>query len=260
MAKRVMQYNLRQDQSYKYVGYEYIGGEDFNLCSCDNCNRQITNLYYIVGSLDNKTYCVGSECVGTLTKLLNPSDYLEAKRLMKKEIKYIKWLKTECKFALHSEREHRGETTDTLYLYDSMPGDWLSSAKYRFNFKLDDAREQFEKFFSGSIITKQDINKYIYDKGYAQFHNMDKYLIDRIPDGVILDRDRGMYDLENAKGAYANTKETDEYFYAKIIYADGRESYYGVPVKNTDGIRSGYEILADIDSAYYTMSRGKKSL
>jgi len=164
MAKRVMQFNMRQDQFYKYTGYEYVGGDNFDFCFCDNCNRQITNLYFIEGQTDKKSYTVGSECVITLTKLLNPSEFQEAKRIMKKEIKYIKWLQKECTYAMRETYTREGKEHSTIRLFNKKPTrNYFHEYTYRIS-DTDEGRKNFDKYFTGTWITMGEIAKEILER------------------------------------------------------------------------------------------------
>ena len=80
--------SLRVDQKYEAVSVDHLD----DVTTCDNCGNIIRNLYTIKGTVDNKEYGVGSECVSTLT-MLNPLASREMTRKLNRKLRFIRELK-----------------------------------------------------------------------------------------------------------------------------------------------------------------------
>jgi len=241
--KRVLKLNLRQDQSYTYVGYDYIGGDELSCASCENCGRRITNLYDIKGSIDEKVYTVGSECVTTLTTLLNPSEFLEAKRQMTKTIKMIKTI-IKSPYAVRYDDE---DNEIQFVIYPQKPNDRSIGATYRFTYLTEEDYQKgdFKKYFKGQIISETDRNQMVYDRAVDEIKAMNQYIIPNLPDGIIMPPldDDGYAIKGSFVDPYAMVKKPN----GQIVYFDatGRYSYYG---KN-----SGRGIVWNMHSLLRTM-------
>jgi hypothetical protein len=249
--KRVMQFNMRQDQAYKYVGYEYVGGDNYDIRFCDNCGRHITNLYFIDGQTDNKNYCVGSECVVTLTQLLNPSDFEEAKRIMKKEIKYIKWLQKECTYAMKETYTREGVDYTTIRLFAKKPNkNYFQQWSYQIR-DTEEGRKSFDKFFTGKYITLDEISDEILER-YK--HNV----INAIPSEIEMIEHTQSYALIYSKGEGNKLFTTEKDIMDKYkplyvtYYINGIYYHYMFCADNYpdyDGYHLEYYITSDLDWA-----------
>jgi hypothetical protein len=93
-------------KKYTLVGCEYHGkysGDDAGLGmvgTCENCGIVITNVA-IVKSEDGIEYRIGLDCMETLTNMI-PSEALEAKKTIRRRIKFCKFMATECKLVVIS--------------------------------------------------------------------------------------------------------------------------------------------------------------
>jgi hypothetical protein len=63
-----IQRNLDLSKNYSITGSTYISLIDGSGCTCDNCNKLIANMVFIVDE-NGKNYTVGLDCAKTLTSL-----------------------------------------------------------------------------------------------------------------------------------------------------------------------------------------------
>lgn len=92
--------NLNTTKKYTYV--DFLVGQEFDYKACENCGAIIKNVA-VVKDNDGKCYSIGFDCAEALTNLGNPLDLVEAKKKIKKNLKIIKFLKTEAKSAYLSQ-------------------------------------------------------------------------------------------------------------------------------------------------------------
>ena len=95
-TKNIIQRNLDLSKSYFFVSAKYISLIDGGGCTCDNCNKLISNIVTIKDN-DNKIYNVGSDCADTLQSLkedvnyfINRDSFAEGKTTRAKIQRYIK--------------------------------------------------------------------------------------------------------------------------------------------------------------------------
>jgi len=95
-VKNIIQRNLDLSKEYFFVSSKYISLIDGNGCTCDNCNKLISNIVTIKDN-EGKFYNVGSDCADTLQSLqndynyfLNKDNFNEGKQLRAKFLKAIK--------------------------------------------------------------------------------------------------------------------------------------------------------------------------
>lgn len=114
---------LRVDQSYTLESCEWLGGMDFfGFSCCDNCGKIISNVANVVGSEDKKTYHIGIDCAEVLTGIM-PDKIKQAKKEMRNTLKFVKFLKTECKSIIIDG--------DLAFLYKRIVEEWNSFYVWR---------------------------------------------------------------------------------------------------------------------------------
>jgi hypothetical protein len=95
-VKNIIQRNLDLSKQYFFVTAKYISILDGGGCTCDNCDKLISNIVTIKDSNDN-LFNVGLDCADTLQSLQNDFNYFqnkdcfnEGKSLRAKIQRYIK--------------------------------------------------------------------------------------------------------------------------------------------------------------------------
>jgi hypothetical protein len=106
--------NLRVDQSYKLIDQQYHGKFADNLMAeqCQNCGNGITNIAVVHGSDDGRDYRIGLDCASVLTGIL-PDAIKQAKKVLRKKAKFMKFLAVECKLAVTAPDDAEGHTLYT---------------------------------------------------------------------------------------------------------------------------------------------------
>jgi len=100
--------------------------DTFGFSTCENCGHIISNIFIIKGE-NEKTYGVGSECVIPLTN--NGLELQEWKRLLARKKKFIKYIATEAKTVIWSDKH------DTAWAYSVDVNSWQHYFRYRFSRK-----------------------------------------------------------------------------------------------------------------------------
>lgn len=95
-TKNRIQRNLDLTKQYFFVSAKYISLIDGNGCTCDNCNKLISNIVTIKDN-EGKFHNVGSDCADTLQSLKNDVNYFvnrdcftEGKTIRAKIQRYLK--------------------------------------------------------------------------------------------------------------------------------------------------------------------------
>lgn len=144
---KATQGNLRIDQGYTLKDTEYHG--KFSDCAsgetCQNCGLFITNVAIVEGNNDKKTYRIGMDCASTLTTL-DPSELKQAKKMLLREVKFRKFLATECKTIV------KGKDDNATWAYKKELNEWSSFFSWRWF--------SFEKY--SNLINKFNI-KIVFD-------------------------------------------------------------------------------------------------
>lgn len=126
--------NLRIDQRYKIVDVEYNGKFSESMIgeTCQNCGLFITNIAIVEGETDKHTYRIGLDCAATLTTT-EPDEIAQAKKLLARRTKFLKFLATECKTIFKGAKDthtwafkHEVEKWQATFTYR-----WFSFEKYK---------------------------------------------------------------------------------------------------------------------------------
>jgi len=112
-------------QSYKLVSVEYAGKySESDLTSitwqCENCGNGIANIATVKGDTDGKESRIGLDCAAVLTGIA-PDAIAQAKKQMRKEAQFRKWIREECVYWILQETD--GGKSQAL-MFEAKPRSW----------------------------------------------------------------------------------------------------------------------------------------
>lgn len=146
--KKIIKRNLSLEQKYVLNGSVYVPIQDGGGVPCDNCGTLIANKAFVKGMSDDKSYCIGFDCLETFLQnnSLLDGESIEQFEATKKSLPKVKAIRADIEEfltknnwleAFQIKKSLFGKYVDIYYFYHGKEK-WNDcwNIKEKFNFDL----------------------------------------------------------------------------------------------------------------------------